>query len=187
MNQTTATKTVLHVGCGPNDPAALHAEFRSDEWREIRLDLDPAVEPDVVADMTHMSQIEDESIDAIWSCHNLEHLHAHEVPMALAEFYRVLKPGGFALMIMPDLQQIARHVAEGNLENTLYVSPAGPIAALDMIFGYRPRLADGHAHMAHKTGFTPDTLAKKLTAAGFTDQKLKADPTAMSLWAWAQK
>lgn len=187
MNQATTKKTVLHVGCGPKDPAALHAEFRTAEWREIRLDVDPAVEPDVVASMTAMLQIADESVDAVWSCHNLEHLYTHEVPLALAEFYRVLKPGGFALLIMPDLQQIAQHVAEGNLEGTLYVSPAGPITALDMIFGYRPRLAEGHAAMAHKTGFTPDTLAQKLTDAGFTDQKLQADPAAMSLWAWAQK
>ncbi len=187
MNQATDVKTVLHVGCGPDIPGALHAEFRSAEWKEIRLDVDAAVEPDVVASMTEMPQIGDESIDAVWSSHNLEHLYAHEVPLALAEFHRVLKPGGFVLLIVPDLQQVARRVAEGKLEETLFVSPAGPITAIDMIYGFRPRLAEGHVHMAHKTGFTPQSLADKLTEAGFGELSFKADTAALALWAWAQK
>ena len=50
--------------------------------------------------------------------------------MALGEFFRVLKPGGFVLISVPDIQQIARHVAQGNLDEPLYVSPAGPICSI---------------------------------------------------------
>ena len=34
-------KTVLHVGCGPYNPAKLHKTFHGPGWRELRLDIDP--------------------------------------------------------------------------------------------------------------------------------------------------
>ena len=43
------------------------------------------------------------SVDAVFSSHNIEHLYPHEVPLALKEFMRVLKPDGFVLMTCPDL------------------------------------------------------------------------------------
>ena len=36
------TKTLLHVGCGPLSRIRLHPVFHGPEWREIRLDIDPA-------------------------------------------------------------------------------------------------------------------------------------------------
>ena len=103
-------KDVLHVGCGKYNPLKLNATFQGGGWREIRLDIDPEVEPDIVASITDMPMVADASIDAVWSSHNLEHLLPHDVPLALSEFFRVLKPDGFALMTMPDLQRIAELV-----------------------------------------------------------------------------
>ena len=68
--------------------------FNTPEWHELRLDIDPSVGPDVVGTMTDMAEVISESVDAIFSSHNLEHLEAHEVPVALQEFRRVLKPDG---------------------------------------------------------------------------------------------
>lgn len=42
--------------------------------------------------------------DMLWSRHNLEHLYYHEVPLALKEFCRVLKPRGTAIISLPNLQ-----------------------------------------------------------------------------------
>lgn len=163
-----ASRTVLHVGCGPNEPGRLNASFRGKEWREIRLDIDPAVGPDIVASMVDMRGVEDASVDAVWSSHNLEHLYPHEVPRALAEFRRVLKrQDGFALITLPDLQRAAELVAADKLDDPAYVSPSGPIAPLDMMFGHRDSLARGHLFMAHRTGFTAKTLKSALLAAGF--------------------
>ena len=53
---------VLHVGCGR---APLPPELAERGWREIRYDIDPAVEPDLVGSITAMDQIADGSIDAI--------------------------------------------------------------------------------------------------------------------------
>ncbi len=46
--EPTAPKTVLHVGCGVNLPHKLHPVFHTPEWREVRLDIDPDVQPDQV-------------------------------------------------------------------------------------------------------------------------------------------
>ena len=172
----TALRTVLHVGCGGADPAKLpEAFFPLTQWREVRLDIDPAVAPDIVASITDMGAVASGSVEAVWCAHNLEHLASHEVPVALAEFHRVLAPGGFVLVTMPDLQQVAALIAEGRLEDAAYISAMGPIAPLDMLYGFRPALALGNAFMGHRTGFVAGTLARHLQAAGFQTVNVQRD------------
>ena len=179
-------KTVLNVGCGYPPRQKLHPHFHGPEWREIRLDLDPAVGPDIVCSITDMSPVSADTIDAVWSSHNLEHLQRHEVPLALAEFIRVLKPYGLLLLTLPDLQQVAQLVVEDRLEDQAYLSSSGPITALDMIFGHTASLARGNQLMAHRTGFTARMLQKVLVEAGFVQVSLRAG-TAFDLWATAYK
>jgi SAM-dependent methyltransferase len=149
------------------NPATLHESFRGPEWLELRLDINPAVEPDIVGNIVEMSGVASESVDAVWSSHNLEHVYAHEVPSVLSEFHRVLRPGGRALVTMPDLQSIGEAIARGKLEDPLYDSPAGPIAAIDMLYGHSASITGGNEYMAHRTGFTARTLKAKLARAGF--------------------
>ena len=173
---------VLHVGCGAPNPAKLPANvFPAGLWREVRLDIDPEVMPDIEASITDMPMVPTDSIDAVWSAHNLEHLFPHEVPLALAEFFRVLKPGGFALVTMPDLQQVAELVAAGVLEGPAYMSALGPIAPLDMLYGFRPALAEGNVFMGHKTGFIATTLSAHFETAGFTAIDVQRDGQ-FALW-----
>jgi ubiquinone/menaquinone biosynthesis C-methylase UbiE len=181
----TELKTVLHVGCGAYKPEKLHRQFRNGQWKEVRLDIDPAVQPDIIGDMTNMSAVADSSVDAVWSSHNIEHLYAHQVPVALREFWRVLKTGGFVYLTQPDIQAVARHVAEGNLEEPLYTSPAGPISAIDILYGFRRSIARGNHFMAHKTGFTAQTLASRLREAGF--QNVRTQSESLNLWAIGYK
>jgi SAM-dependent methyltransferase len=164
----------------------LHPHFHGEDWREVRLDLDPAVQPDIVCSMTDMSPIADCSVDAVWSSHNLEHLQRHEVPQALNEFVRVLKREGMLLMTLPDLGQVAQLVVEDRLEDQVYTSPSGPITALDMIFGHTASLARGNGFMAHRTGFTARTLRNALSEAGFVDINLRPG-NCFDLWATAHK
>ena len=174
---------VLHVGCGPCNPNKLPARFQLDQWLEIRLDIDPGVRPDVVASITDMRGIRSASIDAVYSSHNIEHLYPHEVDRSLQEFARVLKPNGFALITCPDLQTVAQSIADGHLEDTLYTSPAGPIAPLDILYGHRPSLVRGNLFMAHKTGFTSKTLGQALMRSGFAKARVKRDKEHYNLWA----
>jgi SAM-dependent methyltransferase len=180
-------RLVLHVGCGPYHVESLHPRYRGLGWREVRLDIDPDVKPDIVASIVDMSPVESESMDAVWSSHNLEHVYSHEVASVLESFYRVLRPGGEALITMPDLQSIALLISRGRLEDTAYVSPAGPIAPLDVVYGHRASVARGNEFMAHRTGFTAKTLREKLRTAGFVDVKVERKAHEFALWATARR
>jgi predicted SAM-dependent methyltransferase len=136
--------------------------------------------------MTDMRPITANTVDAVWSSHNLEHLQRHEVPMALGEFVRVLKPGGLLLLTLPDLQQVAQLVVDDRLEDQAYHSSSGPITPLDMIYGHTASLARGNQFMAHRTGFTARTLHKALIEAGFIEVRLRTG-TSFDLWATACK
>ena len=181
----TTLRTVLHVGCGMADPRKLPpAFFTPGDWQEVRLDIDPGVSPDIIASITDMAMVDAGSVDAVWSAHNLEHLFAHEVPLALAEFHRVLRPGGFALVTMPDLQRAAKLVVQDRLDEPAYLSPAGPIAPLDMLFGHGAAIAAGNHFMAHRTGFTARTLEVALRRAGFALVRVVRDES-FARWATA--
>lgn len=178
-----ASKKVLHVGCGPTNPEKLPKLFRTTEWQEIRLDINPKVEPDIIASMTDMPMVEDASMDGVFSSHNLEHLHPHQVPSALQEFRRVLKPEGIVMLTMPDLQAVAAYIADGRLENPLYKSPAGDISPIDIVYGFRKDVSKGNYYMAHNGGFTAVTLANHLKQAGFSSITIQRDW--VNLWAVA--
>lgn len=178
-------RTVLHVGCGPKTISGMPPYFQDGHWREVRLDIDPAVNPEVLGTMTDMGAVKSGSMSAVFSSHNVEHLYPHEVPVALAEFRRVLKPDGFALITCPDLQSVARLVADDKLLEPAYHSGMGPIAPLDILYGHNASIARGNHYMAHRGGFTARTLANALTQSGFGRAIVLARPTAFDLWALA--
>jgi len=157
---------LLHVGCGPQNIQSLK-NFDSTIWEEIRLDIDPSVNPDVIGTLTDMSSVADSSIDAVYSSHNIEHVFPHEVASVFSEFHRVLKPSGFVVIYCPDLESVAQGILNSGLENPLYLSPAGPITPLDILYGHIDSMTKGNLYMAHKTGFTWDSLKLKLHNSGF--------------------
>jgi SAM-dependent methyltransferase len=180
-------KSFLHVGCGMATKVNTLPFFNTPEWHEVRLDIDPAVAPEILGTITSMAAVADGTMDGVFSSHNVEHLYPHEVEVALGEFLRVLKPNGFAVITCPDLQSVCRLVAEGKLLETAYVSPAGPIAPLDMLFGFRGATRSGNHFMAHKCGFTRDVLLGAMTGAGFKSVAGLARPEAFALWAVGRK
>lgn len=187
-HKAMTSKTILHVGPGHrNNGAKLPVAFQSSEWQEIRLDIDPANEPDIVGSMLDMAAVADASVDAIYSAHNIEHVYAHEVPQVLKEFLRVLKPDGFLVVTCPDLQTVCQLVAEDKLGDAAYTSQAGPITPLDILYGHSAALAAGHHYMAHKTGFTLKTLTQALHAAGFATSAGRRRLRGLDLWVVASK
>lgn len=147
------TPRVLHAGCG---------RAPLPEWlpgQETRLDIDPDVSPDFVAPLTDMGEIGQYEI--AYCSHALEHLAPHEINIALKEFYRVLIPGGFLIVVVPNLAGVLP-------DNTvIYESPAGPITGLDMYYG-KASMVEENPYMAHKYGFVRSTLEDFLQRAGFT-------------------
>lgn len=173
----------IHVGCGSKTKEHTTREFAEGEWQEVRYDIDESVKPDIVGTMTDMSAVEDESCDAVFSSHNIEHLYPHDVPVALTEFLRVLKPKGYAVITCPDLQSVCELVAQDRLTDTAYESPAGPIAPIDILYGFRNSLAHGNLYMAHRCGFTEKVLTGTLRASGFKETaSMKRGSPAFDLW-----
>jgi SAM-dependent methyltransferase len=175
----------LHIGCGQQTKAGTTRGFNTPEWSEVRLDIDPDARPDILASMTDMAAVADGAMDAIFSSHNIEHLYPAEVEVALREFARVLKPDGFAVINCPDLQSVAVLVAQGKLLEPAYISPAGPISPIDIIYGHRPALAQGNLFMAHRSGFTQNVLSTILRECGFPGAIVRQRPRHFDLWAVA--
>ena len=159
-------KTFLHVGCGHLNKSNC-VGFENDNWKEIRLDIDKNVNPDIVGTLTDMKSVETGSVDAVYSSHNIEHIFPHEVPIALREFYRVLKEDGIVVIFCPDIQSACEAVVQDKLLEPLYESPMGPVTAFDILYGHRKTTVDGNIFMVHKGGFTYSTLDIKFKEAGF--------------------
>ena len=145
---------VLHVGSGGGDLP---------EWcgkcDVVSLDIDPKVNPDIVADMLDMGEIG--TFDIILTSHVLEHLYDYQIPKALSEFRRVLNNKGTIITCVPDLEGI-----EAN-DEILYRSMGGVnVTGMHMIYGMI-ELLDIMPHMAHHTGFTKERLEKLFEKEGF--------------------
>ena len=166
MNLISKLKTLLHVGCASLNISHIKG-FSIDDWTEIRFDIDESRNPDIVGTLTDMSLVQTESVDAIYSAYNIDHIYPHEVPTALSEFFRVLKDDGIAIIKCPDIQSVCEAVAKGKLLEPFYNSPVGPISPIDILFGNRKAVAKGNEFMAKKGGFIYSVLDRALHQAGF--------------------
>ncbi len=179
-------KKFLHVGCGPQNKSGLKG-FKSNDWQEIRFDIDSNVNPDILGTLTDMNLVHSSSVDAVFSSHNIEHIFPHEVPIALAEFYRVLKSDGIVVITCPDLQTVCEAVVQDKLLEPLYDSAAGPISPIDILYGHRCYMQQGNHYMAHKCGFTYSALVAAFLQAGFKDVVGGRRIAGFDLWLAASK
>jgi predicted SAM-dependent methyltransferase len=124
-------------------------------WRVLNVQAGPAV--DYVGDCTDLSRFEDGSVDEIYISHVLEHLgYIEKLPEALAEMRRVLKPGGRAMISVPDFEVVCR----------LFLDPR--YGAQDRL--HIMRMAFGgqmDPHDFHYVGLTFEILGEFLLNVGF--------------------
>ncbi len=154
--------TLLHPGCGFEPlPEWLNGAV------ETRLDIDEDCKPDIVASITDMGEIGE--FDLIYTSHTLEHLYQYDVEKALKEFHRVLKSGGMAFIMVPDVEGVTCN------NDTLYVSQAGPICGLDLYYGLTSYVQQ-NPYYAHHTAFVKETMESQLKAAGFDVVTVKRLP-----------
>lgn len=117
------------------------------------LSVDLAGEPDICADVRSIP-VADGYADEAMAIHVIEHLYRWDAPVALAEWRRVLKPGGLMVIECPDLMKSCRNVLSGQGERLgvwgLFGDP-----------GYRDPL------MVHKWAWTAEELMAEMKAAGF--------------------
>ena len=160
-------KALLNVG-GGNKAIPISPHFSG--WRHDLLDIDPRGNPDIVRDARDLLSLPPATYDAIYCSHNLEHYHRHEGAKVVRGFHHLLRPDGFAEVHVPDLAALFQAVVERKLDidDQLYVSPAGPILVRDVIYGYHVEIErSGQDFFGHKTGFTPKSLVRFMAENGF--------------------
>lgn len=155
-------KKVLNVG-GNKKTIPIPEHYAG--WEHLMLDIDPRGNPDIVCDARRLDTLDGDQFDAIYCSHNLEHYFRHEVPKVLNGFNHVLRADGFVEIRVPDLLAVMQQMLSRNLdiEEPLYISPAGPISALDIFYGLSGEIEhSGKDYFAHKTGFTQKSLQRTL-------------------------
>jgi predicted SAM-dependent methyltransferase len=90
-------KPRLNLGCG----SQVHPE-----WTNV--DIMPRHPGVINHDLNKQMPFEDESFEAVYHSHVLEHLTKEQGKAFLAECFRVLKHGGILRVVVPDLERIAR-------------------------------------------------------------------------------
>ena len=154
---------VLHVGSG-NETTVPNC-FNG--WEKVRLDIDPEVKPDILANTKDLGDIG--KFDGLYNCHILEHVYPHEVNIVLKEWKRVLHDGALCITFVPDLEGVSAD------DKVIYTSGDGlPVSGIDMIYGHRMFSKD-LPHMAHHTGFVKETLEKAFKDAGWGAVKVFRD------------
>jgi predicted SAM-dependent methyltransferase len=135
----------LHVG----------GEVRKEGW--VTFNVQPGPTVDIVGTCTRMPEIADASVAEIYASHVLEHLsYVDELHQALAEFHRVLVPGGRLMASVPDFALLCRlFLADG-------LTTQQRFEVMRMIFG-----GQMDPHDLHKVGLTYEFLGSYLRHAGF--------------------
>lgn len=147
---TNGTQRVrLHLGCGRD---------RREGW--VNVDANPAVQPDVVAQVDQLTSFGDGSVDVIEANHLFEHLMHHEAIAALKEWRRVLKPDGELYLELPDLAACLRILGR-------YTDDNGCDLGLTGVYGWLPDIARDGLWQQHKWGWTREALEQALVGVGF--------------------
>jgi hypothetical protein len=140
----------LNIGCG---------RHVLDGWTNIDIQQSPhgTKPPDIMCDIRQIP-LPDECADEIMAIHVFEHFYKWEVNGVLAEWRRLLKPGGLMVLELPDLLLCARNLINRTMGRH--------VDQLSMwgIYG-DPRAEDPYMH--HKWGWTPDTITVLLRENGF--------------------
>lgn len=120
--------------------------------------------PDVLCDLHALTPFEDNSADEILAVHVVEHFWRWEVADVLAEWLRVLRPGGTMVLECPNLAA----ACEAFLADPDAGAQPGPEGQRTMwVFYGDPRWRD--PLMVHRWGYTPQSLAALMTEVGLAN------------------
>lgn len=138
----------IHLGCGKH---VLEDYVNVDMVKHPKAKREPEM---LGVDITKALPFDDGVADEIMAIHLLEHFYEWEVPDVLAEWRRILKPGGRLVLEMPDVVKACRNIIEGQ----------SPQMGMWPLFGDNT-LKD--PLMCHKWAWCYNTLKPVLSENGF--------------------
>ncbi len=146
---------LLNVGCGPYPkPEFINLDYSWIQGIDICWDITKKPYP-----------LESDSLEGIFTEHCLEHIEMNETLENFKEFYRLLKPGGTARIVVPDGEiyvDIYQRRKEGKNDPMPYEEGyLSPMARINGIF----------RNHGHKFIYDFETMKKLLQQAGFTNIK----------------
>lgn len=139
-------ETCLHLGSGRHNWPG---------W--VNVDQDPRA--DVQADIRHLGN-PDNSVDRIVAVHVFEHFYRWDVPAVLAEWKRVLKPGGKLTLELPCMDKVFAYLAARIKSG----EPSAPSFSCFALWGDPSYQSPA---MCHKWGYFKADMVNVLTEAGF--------------------
>ena len=154
---------ILHIGCSS-------VRLPYDDIEEVRLDINPYEQPDIVYDICELDSLEGDAYDGVWASHVLEHVYEYQMDKVLKGICHVLKKDGFLFVKVPDMKAVMREIIKNGmaLDDLLYISHSGlEVRPIDIIYGHKREVERLHSYQSHKTGFDSDLLLKSLSRAGF--------------------
>ena len=91
----------LHLGCG---------QIKIEGW--VNIDLDICSVADDIADVGRLEKYNENSVDAIYACHVLEHFGRHEYLSVLQRWFSLLRSGGKLYIAVPDFEACIERYSE---------------------------------------------------------------------------
>ena len=142
----------LNLGCG---------KYVLDGWVNVDAATSPQAPrpPELLCDVKSIS-LPDECATEVMAIHLWEHLYRWECEDVIAEWRRLLRPGGMLVLEMPDLFKLCRNLLETRTNYRGHPDQMG----LRGLFGDP---TDRNPLMIHRWGWTYTTLAPFLEDNGF--------------------
>jgi predicted SAM-dependent methyltransferase len=151
---------ILDLGCGPNsNPKNINLDY---EWR-------PGI--DICCDITKGLPLKDNYVGGIYTEHCVEHISFDAALFVFREFYRVLKPGAYVRIIVPDFEIYVDHYNLFRKTGELSMPYGRDDMRKDGI--YSPVMSVNRIFRAHGHQFIYDfpTMAAMLEKVGLVEVK----------------
>lgn len=146
---------MLNAGCGTHYASG---------WVNVDVWEDEHTHPDVRINVGDKYPFDDNTFDAVFLGHVIEHMPWTEVPVFLEDMFRVAKPGAPVLIVGPDVYRTIQRWAKGQEPWHMVVST---LEHQDV--NYQPdREAELWEGAAHYWNCHEERVAKLLTAMGKT-------------------
>jgi len=194
-------KNKLHLGCGPYNtpPGWINLDGSWNAWlakhsfiRKILalLHIIPIKQFNIkwsqdiiIHDVRKTLPFPDNSMDAIYSSHLLEHLHLENAKALLKECYRVLKPNGVLRIVVPDLKDIVLKYLEESNSDSIIIREYAADKLNKRLNSYQPESLKGNIFYkiytrtkeihSHKWQYDSCSLQKYFVNAGFKEVEEK--------------